>query len=194
MVQFNELRITPEDQRLIIDVSVKDLSYYDNVYIDTIIVDNQETYISTDPSTTPVYAYEDGVSPEDVVVEKEDKRIRIELPNTLVPNLSNNLFFIYVTTKGTPSADTPCGMDNPTTIGVVFDLYRLQQLYMNYIREVESNDCIIPKEFIDQILRYKAFKLALVTGNYIQAIKYWKRFFANITLHKLVSKCPCRYV
>lgn len=194
MIQFNELRITPEDQRLIIDVEVKDLSYYENVTIDTIIVDNQDTYISTGSSITPIYTYEDGVSSDEVVTEKSDKRIRIELPRTLIPNLGTDLFFIYVTTKGAPTADTPCGMDNATTIGVVFDLYRLQQLYMNYVKEIETNSCNIPKEFIDEILRYKALKLSLITGNYVQAVKYWKKFFSNITLYKLVSKCPCSYV
>lgn len=194
MIQFNELRITPEDQRLIIDVSVKDLEYYTNVYIDTIIVDNQDTFISTGPSASPIYTYEDGVSSEEVVTERENKRIRIELPSTIIANLDKDLFFVYVTTKGTPSADTPCGMDNAITVGVVFDLYRIQQLYMGYIREIETSTCNIPKEFIDQILRYEALKYALLTGNYLQAIKYWKKFFKTATLYKIVSKCPCNYV
>lgn len=194
MVQFNELRITPENQRLIIDVEVKDLPYYTNVFIDTIVVDNQNTYISTGQSSTPVYIYEEGESSTELVTVKEDKRIRIEIPTTIISNLSTDLFFIYVTTKGTPSANTPCGMDNPTTVGVVFDLYRLQQLYMNYIKEIETDGCNIPKEFIDQILRYKALKMCLLTGNYVQAVKYWKKFFSKITLYKLVSSCPCKYV
>ena len=37
MVQFNELRITPDNRELIIDVSVKDLDIYTNVYLDYII-------------------------------------------------------------------------------------------------------------------------------------------------------------
>ena len=41
MVQFNELRINPEGTKLIIDVSVKDSVYYENVYIDTISIDTQ---------------------------------------------------------------------------------------------------------------------------------------------------------
>ena len=65
---------------------------------------------------------------------------------------------------------------------------------MNYVKEIETNSCNIPKEFIDEILRYKALKLSLITGNYVQAVKYWKKFFSNITLYKLVSKCPCSYV
>ena len=37
MVDFNELRVSPDRKNLIIDVSIKDLSYYENVYIDSII-------------------------------------------------------------------------------------------------------------------------------------------------------------
>ena len=42
MVAFQELRITPDGQKLIIDVSVKDLEYYTNVYLDTIQIDTQD--------------------------------------------------------------------------------------------------------------------------------------------------------
>ena len=45
MVQFNELRITPDNRELIIDVSVKDLDIYTNVYLDYIMIDNQDTFI-----------------------------------------------------------------------------------------------------------------------------------------------------
>ena len=45
MVQFNELRITPDNKELIIDVSVKDLDIYTNVYLDYIMIDNQDTFI-----------------------------------------------------------------------------------------------------------------------------------------------------
>ena len=55
MVQFNELRITPDGQKLIIDVSVKDLEYYTNVYLDTIQIDTQDTFVESGPSSEVVY-------------------------------------------------------------------------------------------------------------------------------------------
>ena len=39
MMQFNELRITPDKKHLIIDVQVQEMRYYENVYLDTIIID-----------------------------------------------------------------------------------------------------------------------------------------------------------
>ena len=55
MVQFNELRITPDGQKLIIDVSVKDLEYYTNVYLDTVQIDTQDSFVESGPSSKVVY-------------------------------------------------------------------------------------------------------------------------------------------
>ena len=57
MVQFNELRITPDNKELIIDVSVKDLDIYTNVYLDYIMIDNQDTFIEDGPSDNPIYTH-----------------------------------------------------------------------------------------------------------------------------------------
>ena len=44
MIEFKELRVTPDGKTLIIDAAVNDLSYYDNVYIKSVTVDTQDTY------------------------------------------------------------------------------------------------------------------------------------------------------
>ena len=44
MIQFNTLSINPEGTELIIDVSVKSSMYYENIYIDKIVIDTQDTY------------------------------------------------------------------------------------------------------------------------------------------------------
>ena len=38
MIEFKELRVTPDGKTLIIDAAVKDLSYYDNVYIKSVTI------------------------------------------------------------------------------------------------------------------------------------------------------------
>lgn len=194
MLKFNELRITPEDKRLIIDVSVIDSPYYEDISIDSIIVDNQDTHTNNGPSSSPIFIYEDGVSSEITVTGKEERRVRLEIPSTILSNLDSDLFFVYATAKGTPSSDTPCGMDSNSIVGVAFDLYKLQQLYMYYIKGIDSESCSIQKSFIDHYLRFKAFKLALITGNHILAIKYWNKFFKKIKSYTLNSKCPCSNV
>jgi len=46
---------------------------------------------------------------------------------------------------------------------------------MNLINEIEG--CNPASNFIDYILRGKAFDLSLLTGNYLKAIEYWNAFF-----------------
>ena len=182
MVQFNELRITPDGQKLIIDVSVRDLEYYTNVYLDTIQADTQDTFVKSGPSSEAVYTK---------VIEGNTKSVRLELgTGDLLPTLNDNLFFVYVRTKGTPAANTPCGMDNITALGVVSNLYPLYRHAFGYIKEL-SDACSVPKNFINCILQYKAFELAVKTGHYTEAIKYWKRFFMGIKDPMITPDCRC---
>lgn len=190
MVQFNELRITPDNKELIIDVSVKDLDIYTNVYLDYIMIDNQDTFIEDGPSDTPIYTYTVKDAAYSTSPNGSIKQCRLTLTNGDV-NLSSDLLFIYVVVKGVPDPSTPCNMDNATTMGVVYNLHNIFQSFMPYIREVE-NDCNLPKGFVNYILRFKALELAFATGNYTLAIKYWNRFFKD----KLItqpSTCNCPY-
>ena len=45
MVQFNELKISSDYTKLIIDVSVKDIAYYKNVYLSEVYIDTQDTFV-----------------------------------------------------------------------------------------------------------------------------------------------------
>lgn len=267
MVTFNELKITPDGQKLIIDVSIKDLPYYKNVYLESISIDTQDTYISSGPSSLAekyiISEYPNYpiivVSNLDfeVVTETNYKYKNIVVPNTIYDfsnvkldvtfegkpiiydfctdletcfdtdikslngkiailnddksdfnfiNLLKNyklelsvnesmldfskLLFVYIKTTGVPTPDTPCGMDNMTTLGVVTNLYPLYQQAFGYIKEL-SDTCITPKNFINFILQYKAFQLAVKTGHYTEAIKYWKKFLHGIKDVTVTSKCGC---
>ena len=50
MIQFNKLQINREGTKLTIDIAVKDLEYYNNVYIDSISIDTQDTFVNRGPS------------------------------------------------------------------------------------------------------------------------------------------------
>ena len=279
MIEFQELRVSPDGKRLIIDASVKDLQYYDDVYIDAVIIDTQDTYVANGPSTNPIFSYEvqtlpdseeedseeedseednlededestseeedtvslasiavipgDGIvgdigggatiipgddsededtsedtsededadtedntednteDESDEVNSSEEKRIRLELDSTtLGVSLTGTLFFVYVVAKGTPSADTPCGMDNQTVMGVVSNLHPFYRTMVNYMKEIE-NDCDIPKGFIDSMLRFYALELSIRTGHYPLAVKYWNKFFKDTKSEILKTGCRC---
>lgn len=249
MVTFNELRITPDGNTLIIDVAIKDLRYYDNVGLDTILIDTQDTFTAEGPSSkavkfpvvnsinadsfeiefgdiydfkgtlkegflytfnlrdhtgkyyisgelysankleTGVHKYEKGKL---VAVTTPIKSYRIEInKNDSTFTFKDNLLFVYVKTNGTPASDTPCGMDEETTLGVTLYHYPIYNAMMNSIKELEKN-CEVPKNFINSILRFKAFELAIDTEHYNQAIIYYNKFIKNISLNTVTSnKCNC---
>lgn len=188
MVHFNELRITSDGQHLIIDVSVLSESYYKNIYIDSIVIDNQDTYVGSGPSSNPVYQYSvpDAMSK---LTKKyvSYKNVRLDLTPTDLP--LNGLLFVYVRTKGTPTADTPCGLDNMTTLGTVTNMYPFYQQAMNYIGEL-ANNCSVPQNFTNYILKMKGLELAVITGNYTDAIKFYNKFF-NRKENTVIRKGGC---
>ena len=183
MVKFNELRISNDGKSLTIDVQVLSDSYYDNVYLDSIIIDNQDTYVGTGPSSTPKYSYN---------IQDNLKRISIIVDYRDLGSLEG-LFFVYVRVKGTPSPDTPCGKDNITTMGTVTNMYPFYQQAMSYIKELAGN-CTIPRGFTDYILRLRALELAIRTGNYPSAIDYYNRFFKGSRSSSIKKGgCGCGY-
>lgn len=178
MINFNELRITPDGRYLIVDVQVQDLDYYKDVYLDSIHIDTQQTFIETGPSNKPIYSY--------IVSDDEQfKHIRQFID---IDSIGNNIFFVWVVTKGNPIEDTPCGMKDAVTLGVVYNKLPIYNISMKYINSIEG--CNISREFMDFIFRKKAFETCLEVGNYNQAIKYWNKFFTDIK-ESQVSNCNC---
>ena len=183
MLRFNELRITPDNKYLIIDVEVENLNYYDNITIGNIVIDTHETFIQNSPSSNPVYTYTES--------QEDAKRVRLVInAKEINASLSNTMFFVYAIAKGIPSPDTPCGMDVNKIIGTVVNLYPIYQTSIKYMKEL-INTCDIPKNLIDIILRIKSVELCIKTGNYIEAIKQWKKFFANNTNIASINNCGC---
>lgn len=216
MLHFNELRITQDGKYLIIDASVDNQDFYDDIILDSVVIDTQDTYVPNGPSSNPIYEFKivDDYDltysiPEQCncnpVLEDEDKsycftygtqqmrnvRLRLQADDFSINTLNDTMFFVYVIATGTPSTDTPCGTTNPMIMGAVTNLYPLYQSMMKYVKQIENN-CEIPKEFIDLSLRIKALELCIRTGNYPQAIKYWNKYFKNkIGTTTRVTNCSC---
>lgn len=175
MIQINELRVTQDKKHLIIDVQVIKMDYYENVYLDTIIIDTQKTYSALGPSNKPLMTIDCGHS----------KHFRQYID---IDSIANNLFFVYVISTGDPSDDTPCGMDESMILGVTYDKYPMYLQGMKLINQL--NGCEPAGDFIDYILSNKAFDLSLLTGDYTKAIEYWNEFF-DMKEKNISSKCGC---
>lgn len=180
MIEFTELKV--EGESLIIKASVRDLSYYDNVYINKIVIDTQDTFSSSGPSSSPIYT---------TTISGNQKSVELVLSSTNLSNvdLKENLFFVYAVAKGTPSASTPCGMDNINSIGVTYAKCPIFNTVMRTVKEMD-NSCVIPVGFIDSILRYKALEYAIASKHYLQAIYYYNKFYKNLPV-TITSTCGC---
>lgn len=167
MIQYNQLTA---EEVLHIDMQVEDKPYFQNVFITGVRVDNEDTY-------NKEYPYEK-------ITQEPSKELIVDI-NTV---LKGQLLFITPYIEGAPSEDTPCGQDvcNKAYIYCIDDI---KKQGLDYLKDL-GNDCNIPKNFIDFILRYNAFELALQTCNYEDAIKYWK--LIKGTKVKIKSKnCGC---
>ncbi len=213
MITFNECRIDKEGKTLIINASVSDLPYYENIYIESITIDTDKTFIENGPSSEPIFtqsfsAKDEGTEGEETayhgVVSRSGvftidattidglKNINLEISakELGLETLSDNIFFIYLAASGVPDPSTPCGMDNKYTVGVAINMRPIYDMSMMYINELSST-CNIPKGFIDSILKLKALDLSLKTGNYLTAIKWWDKLFKNKEVIVSTRKCNC---
>lgn len=187
MVIFNELRITPDNKKLIIDVSINDHKYYENINIEAIAIDTDSTFNNNGPSSNTVYEYQ-------VVNDEEKKKLRLVLSSDDMKSpISNNMFFVYVIVSGEYHTNTPCELKRPVTIGTAVNLYPIYKQAVLYTKEL-SKDCGIPKKFVDYILRIKAIDLNIKTGNYQEAIRYWNKLFKghnSTTRPSAYINCEC---
>lgn len=181
MIIFNELRVTNDADYIIISARVRNEAYYKNVYIDKVIIDTEESYHEGGPSSNPVYEY---------TVKDNQKEINIKIDKLSATSFDKHLFFVYIKAKGTPAADTPCGMDNIYTLGVTMYMGNYYNMFMKHIKEVEKN-CQVPQGLIDIILRFKALDTSVDAGHYIQAIKYFNKWFKTDYTSNITTNCGC---
>lgn len=181
MIKFTDLRVS--NGHLIISAEVREIEdYYDNVYIDKIKIDSQDTFSSTGPSSSLIY--------ESASFPAETKSITLDLDASDFTDIDmdKTMFFVYAVATGTPSASTPCGMDNVNSLGVTFSLCPIYNETMAYVKEIEST-CDLPKSFINMILQLKAIQYSINSGHYTQAISYYNKFYKNLGVR--TKPCGC---
>lgn len=186
MIIFDRLQISNKGDMLYIDAHVNEASYFDDNYIDEVVIQTADQVSETDPLTVGesyVYRY------------STESRVR-EIHLALTPanfnelftkgDFSSDLFFVYIICKGTPSECTPCRLDEMTTVGVTFDYGLLYNNVMGNIKNL-SDSCEVNTDFIDYILNFNAFKLAVETEHYLDAIDIYNRLMGKDVVRKTTS-------
>jgi len=206
MVTFKDIYISDYGKELVVSASIDNLEYYDNMYISSVIIDTQDTFIHSGPSSNPVYRidyptiYEQYTEDElrdlaGIDLSRYNTKtidLRLDVKDFLgkVSDLSSNIFFVYVIVEGVPSPNTPCGGDNKNHLGVAYYKNHILSPIISTIGEL-NNECKSPsKQLIDNILKYKAFDVSIRLGAFDNAIKYWKKFF-KVPYNRNTSTCGC---
>jgi hypothetical protein len=178
MIQFNELKVT--SKLFTIKAAVKDESYYENVKIKSIRIYTQDTF---GESLGDDYVYINEL-------EESSKSIDLEINTNLIDSkIEGTLFFVVIDTEGTPSSDTPCGMDNATTIGAVFDNYFVLCNLLGAIKK--HNTCDVNKIFIDLYMQYKGLKLSIKLKRWEEAIEFFNKLYKKYKEIGTIKTCGC---
>lgn len=192
MVRFNELTVTPDGQRLIIDVSIVRDDTLPDLTISQIIVDTQDTYIEGGPSNNPVYSY----TPVTTELNPLTRTARLVLTTADIPLAFNKtIFFVYVLLDGYPDDyNDCCDVNNGVYMATTVNLYVFYRETVKYMKEIEKT-CEMPKSLLDLLLQMKAFELSIKTGHYPQAITFWNKFLKRKNIPSVVTKhtCACNY-
>nr|DAU83980.1 MAG TPA: hypothetical protein [Crassvirales sp.] len=117
MLHFEELRISPDGKKLIIDASVDKGECYNSVNLDSIVIDTQDTYVPTGPSKNPIYSYS---VPTDPTLDRQHVRLVLE-EKDLGGIMEGMLFFVYIISSG--QAVSPCDSESSQIMGTVANLY-----------------------------------------------------------------------
>ena len=202
MIIFDQIRISDDGKRMYINAHVNKADYFNDIYIDSIVIQTADKVSETDPGLpTSDYVYikkaEENAKELNLVLEASDLSRSWESdPNAIAfgrGDMSKTLFFVYIKCKGTPGSCTPCRLDEETTLGVVFDENVLHQRVMDYTKELVA-DCNVPTAFIDFILLWNAFKSAIETEHYIPAIKFYNMMFDEVgksCQSRTIKTCGC---
>ena len=57
MILFSRLSVSQDGKTLVIKADIEDLTYYDNMYITKVVIDNQKTFSASGPSANPIFSY-----------------------------------------------------------------------------------------------------------------------------------------
>lgn len=194
MLVFNELRITDDNKCLIIDASVENLSYFDNVKIGKVFIETQKTWIADGPSKKAIPVYEPNVIEQfDVVHDTKGKHIRLEIPKPVIDMSKYQMYFVYIKadiTNAPEALEAPCSCSKDKIVGVAINMHYMYNLFLKGIKDLEK-DCSNQKNFTDLFLRFWAVNSSIKAGNYPLAIKYWNMFFDKNNEKLNYKPCGC---
>lgn len=178
MIEFKELYIASDYKSLIIDVGISEFEEYNNIRISEIYIDTKDTLEPSvsGPSNNTVYSkvFKDvwDIPEEGIYSDNNGKSIRLVLSsNAISAPLKGNIFYVWIVAS-------PVEEGSDMKLGVAIDWKTIYSIGLKYVKDVNCG-CTNKAPLIDFVLQYNAFKAAVQTGHYIEANKFFKKFFIS---------------
>lgn len=177
MIVFDQLRISDDGKQMFIDLHVNQAEGLENIYLKELIIATRDQVSKVSPTIPSEYVHK-------IIFSESQKEAHlilspVDLEGYGKSNFSEELFFVYVSWKGTHNLTClPCEMEREYTLGVTFDEALLHQQVMGYTKGLQQR-CQIPVGFTDFILLWNAFKSAIETEHYVPAIDFWEKLFGK---------------
>lgn len=164
MIQFNDLKFLTS-KTLHVNAEVIDLEYYNNVYIDSIIIDTEDTVSENGPSDNPPFVLQLGEGLKSINMTLNVSELVSDCPKML---------FVYIKCDGIPAPDTPCGLDTESPMQPVVDYQAVYNAALKLARCVGKcgcldGNCSIDTAFANFALQYFRMEQGLKNGNWSDA-------------------------
>lgn len=191
MVSINEFVIARDAKYLYLKASIDDMEYFENVFIDYLEFTLHKVVNGTIETSTIELNPDGTLHTEPLETEVKNVDLTLTPQDLGLSDFQTSVIEVKVYTKGYPSADTPCGMDEEYVVGITYNESVLYDKGLSFIHQV-GQDCNIPDDFINWILSSSAFDLALKSGNMTDALSWWLRLTSNRSNgYSRNSNCGC---
>lgn len=106
LIHFDKIKISDDNNYLELDIRVGEESYYKDVIIKKVNIQDKSTY----GSSTYNWSFE---------TREKNFSMKVPLPSIITKSIKDNILFITVEIAGSPTADCPCNNDViPTAVYV----------------------------------------------------------------------------
>lgn len=199
MVQFDDLRISDDKQKALVECHIKDYAAYANMYIKSIKIEYyKKRGVPGVPGEAAITMYENTL--DDATVKQVATYITLaslDKDTFGTDKFEGGLFYVTVECDGTLGASAAlldCGEDSKIDIGLIADWGVLYSRGMKFITSMVNNcnPCVVPDNLEHFIILWNGFKLAATACDYPLVDKLWSRIVYGDGTVSGGSGCGCK--
>ena len=147
---------------------------------------------------TPISKNPDDIERTDVSLVAYYKQLNDAVDNIevtineseIVSDTLNEVLYVYVVTN--EDELMLCSCKDKYAMAAMIPLCKIYNIFMGFINSLNHDECNIPMNFIDQIMRYIYLISAQSSGNLYRVKQIWDQYFRDTNISNgLNSNCWC---